>query len=263
MLKLGVGSHPKLARLTDAEFRAHVAGVLAVAAASPVRGCLLVGDLPAEAADIARAAGVSTRVATTAIRKLKAVGVLYENEEFRCLCVHDWDDVNPQPKHDSTAAERQRRHRSRRDNRNGHGAVTAGVTPPEVKKGKKDVANAPSSSSSDAKRADVKPSDEDRQLCRLLAEAMRERNPKAKVRSQSRWLTDMRLLRERDGNSPAEIERAIRWVFHDDFWGGVIRSPGNLREHFPAIWDKLSRAGSRRGGSVEDSRSFLTRRGAS
>jgi hypothetical protein len=258
MLRLGIGTHHKFARLTDGEFRAHVAGVLAIAAASPTRGCLLIGEQAAEAVDIARAAGVSPRVARAAIAKLQAVGVLLEDEENRCLRVHDWDDVNPAPKADSTNAERQRRHRNTRRN----GGVTPDVTPPEVKKLEEPQDQNLSLSSSAAPRTDEKATDDDRRLCRLLVDQMQARNPKAKAKSPTRWLTDMRLLRERDGNSAEEIEKAIRWVFRDSFWGGVIQSPGNLREHFPAIWDKLSqRAGEKSGGRVETSDEFLTRKG--
>lgn len=131
MVALGVGTHPKLARLTDAEWRAHIGGVLAVAAMSQIRGRLLVGDLPAEPIDIASAAGVSEKVAESAMRKLLAVGVLLGDDEYGCLRVHDWDDVNPPPKTDNTAAERQQRRRDalRRDG-NGHAPVTPIVTPP-------------------------------------------------------------------------------------------------------------------------------------
>lgn len=92
---------------------------------------------------------------------------------------------------------------------------------------------------SDAGGADEKATEEDRALCRLLAELALERNPKFKVKSRGRWLTDMRLLRDRDGNSAAEIEEALRWVFGHSFWGGVIQSPGNLRDHFSQIWDQM------------------------
>ena len=97
----------------------------------------------------------------------------------------------------------------------------------------------PKTSSSDASGADVKVTDDDKHLCALLRDLAAERNPKFKVKSSSRWLTDMRLLRANDGNGPADIERAIRWVFRDAFWGGVIQSPGNLRENFPKIWDRM------------------------
>lgn len=97
-----------------------------------------------------------------------------------------------------------------------------------------------------------KASDEDRRLCRLLAEHMRRRNPKAKIGSETSWLRSMRLLRERDGNTPGEIEQLITWLFTDpgddaDFWAGTIQSPKGLREHFGTVWGKMHpRAAGRR-----------------
>lgn len=114
-------------------------------------------------------------------------------------------------------------------------------------------------------KEDEKATDDDRRLCRLLAEQMIARNPKEKVKSRSQWLRQMRLLREKDGNSPEEIERVIRWLFSDpsktaNFWADVIRSSDNLREHFPTLWQKMT--GQRQFEVVEDSAAFLARRGA-
>lgn len=125
MIAHGMGTHPKLARLTDSEFRAHVVGVLAVAAMAPVRGRLLVGPLPAEPADIAIAAGVTKRVASSALRKLEAVGVLRRDEEHDCLRVHDWEDINPPP---GSSTERMQRHRARQRDEISDGAASHRVT---------------------------------------------------------------------------------------------------------------------------------------
>lgn len=114
--------------------------------------------------------------------------------------------------------------------------------PLQDRTGQNTSATQKNNSSSDADGVDVKATDEDRHLCALLKAQALDRNAKFKVKSRSRWLTDMRRLRDLDGNSAEEIERAIRWVFRDDFWGGVIQSPGNLREHFPTIWDRMQKA---------------------
>lgn len=129
MVQIGMGTNPKLASLTDAEFRAHVVGVLAIAAAAPFRGCLLVGDHPANAKQVALAAGVTERVARSCVLKLCSIGVLYEDAEMECLRVHDWEDINPAPKADPTGAERQKRWRDRHASRNSkRNGVTAEVT---------------------------------------------------------------------------------------------------------------------------------------
>jgi hypothetical protein len=130
MVQIGMGTNPKLAPLTDSEFRAHAVGVLAIAAAAPYRGCLMVGAMRADAKHVALAAGVTERVAKTAMAKLCQAGVLSEDLELGCLRVHDWDDINPSPREDKTAADRQRRWRERNGTRNGvtNGSVTAGAT---------------------------------------------------------------------------------------------------------------------------------------
>jgi hypothetical protein len=253
MVQAGMGSHPKFARLTDSEFRAHVVGVLSVAAIAPIRGCLLVGELEAEPADIARAAGVTVRVATSTVGKLQALGVLYRDAELGCLRVHDWDDINPKPRTDRTNAERQQKFRDRHRNGESNGVSNGDVTPrvtaqkPLCNTGEVEVEVEEGLTGSKGSRSScLKPpapdveNEDDRRLCRLLAEQAKDRNPKFKVKSRERWLNDMRLLRERDRTAPDDIDRAIRWVFDDDFWGGVIQSPGNLRKHFPQIWDRMT-----------------------
>ncbi len=113
MVVAGAGNHVKFARLTDSERCAHFLGVLSIAAQSPIRGCLLVGDQEADAVEIAHEAGVSVKVAKSALVKLKDRGILERDDELGCWRVHDWDDVNPAPKVDATSAERQARYRQR------------------------------------------------------------------------------------------------------------------------------------------------------
>lgn len=136
MLHVNAGTNEKLAILTDSEYRAHISGILAVAATSPVRGRLLVGETEAEPVQIARKAGVTEKAAESALAKLKRIGVLYRDDELNCWAVHDWSDHNPEPKTDATAAERQRRYRARRRaeleeqvyKRDGHRCVACGTS---------------------------------------------------------------------------------------------------------------------------------------
>lgn len=264
MVVVGAGRNRKFARLTDSERCAHFLGVLSVAAQSPRRGYLLVTDgEEAGPEEIASEAGVTVKVAESTMSKLMRVGVLKRDDDVGAWFVHDWNDVNPSP-----GAERTRRWRDASGDVSGDGAVTNGrhtnvtETSPEVRS-KKERAKA---LSSDADRAEEKATEDDVRLCRLLGELAKARNPKFKVKSKSRWLTDMRLLRERDGNDPAEIEAAIRWAFTDtgrdaQFWADVLQSPSNLREHFPQVWAKMKAAPHLRAVPVEDSAAFLARRG--
>jgi hypothetical protein len=124
MVHVDVGTDEKLAGLTDAERLCHVVGVLAIAAKSPIRGCLLVGDSEAQPRHVAKRADVSERVARSTLAKLQEVGVLVRDDELGCWRVHNWSKFNPAPKKDNTAAERQRRRRDRLRAVPRHGPVT-------------------------------------------------------------------------------------------------------------------------------------------
>ena len=134
MVHVDIGTDEKLARLTDAERLCHIAGVLAIAAKSPMRGWLLVGDHEAGPVEIARRAGVSERVAKSTIDKLASVGILTRDDVLNCWHVHNWDRFNPEPRADPTNAERQARYRARRSASNGtrNAPGNGSVTPPEV-----------------------------------------------------------------------------------------------------------------------------------
>lgn len=129
MLDVEIGHNLKLIGLTDSEWRAHVAGVLPIAAKSQIRGRLLIGDLPAGPEHVAHQAGVKPAVARRTLAKLRDVGVIVPDAEFGCERVHDFEEWNPAPKTDRTAAERQQRRRDRlRQERD--------VTPPSRRDGR-------------------------------------------------------------------------------------------------------------------------------
>jgi hypothetical protein len=131
MVAVGAARHVKFRRLTVPERHAFFLGVLSLAAQSQIRGALLIGNLRVEAEDVAAEADVPVRVARDAMRKLRAVGVLVEDREHDCEVVHDFDDYNPAPKTDRTAAERQQRRRDRvREGRDVTAASRRDVTPP-------------------------------------------------------------------------------------------------------------------------------------
>jgi hypothetical protein len=130
-LVLGIGNSRKLRPLTDSEFRAHVAGVLALAAQSPKRGFLLITDgVEVTAEDVSSEAGggVTPRIAASAMQKLKDRGVLVRDAEVGAWYVHDWHEVNPDPREDRTNAERQKRHRDKQRNGDSNATVTPDLT---------------------------------------------------------------------------------------------------------------------------------------
>lgn len=144
MIEVELGGNPKIARFTDAEFGCLIKGVWALAAKSSIRGRLLVHDQIASDQDVAHQARCSLRVAARTLAKMWDLGMIEDDPEYGCARVHDWEEINPAPKTDSTAAERQARRRAKlaverdadRDvtpasRRDSH-AKRHGVTPPEV-----------------------------------------------------------------------------------------------------------------------------------
>lgn len=111
MYMVEIASNAKVGRLSDTEFRCMLTGVWPLAAKSPIRGCLLVGDLEVEPADVARQGRCSTAVAGRTLKKMRDLGMLERDDELGCERVHDWDEINPAPKTDPNAARRQALHR--------------------------------------------------------------------------------------------------------------------------------------------------------
>jgi len=73
-------------------------------------------------------------------------------------------------------------------------------------------------------------------LSHLLADLIRERDPKASVRPDSAsWLRATRLLLADRRGDAAEVERVIRWCQADSFWQNNILSPKKLREKFTQL----------------------------
>lgn len=89
-----------------------------------------------------------------------------------------------------------------------------------------------------------KPDREHVRLSQLLADLIRQRDPKAKAAPLSKgWLDAIRLLIERDGRTPAEVERVIRWCQADAFWQSNILSAPKLRAKFDQLAAKAGTPG--------------------
>ena len=141
MIDVDIAGNLKLISLTDAEWRCHISGVMPIAAKSPIRGRLLVGDDIATAEHVAHQAHKPVALARRTMDKLRELRVIVPDDEYGCERVHDFEVWNPAPKVDRTAAARQQRRRDRlRAERDDREAVTAtsrrddhGVTPTKEK----------------------------------------------------------------------------------------------------------------------------------
>jgi hypothetical protein len=61
-------------------------------------------------------------------------------------------------------------------------------------------------------------------------------NPGQKEPSFRAWANELRLIRERDGRTDAQIRELFTWANQDDFWRANILSPAKLRKQ----WDQLT-----------------------
>lgn len=61
-------------------------------------------------------------------------------------------------------------------------------------------------------------------------------NPKHKPPPMQSWVRDIRLMRERDGKTHAEIRGLFSWANNHTFWRRNILSPATLRKQ----WDRLT-----------------------
>lgn len=84
---------------------------------------------------------------------------------------------------------------------------------------------------------------EARRLAQLLADLIRQRDPKAKVHPDN-WAVDLDKLNRLDGRDWTEIEHVLRWTQEDPFEQTVVLSAGKLRQRFTGLLAKTVRATS-------------------
>jgi len=77
---------------------------------------------------------------------------------------------------------------------------------------------------------------EDERCARWLYSELLKTAPKAREPNFTAWAKEVRLMRERDDRTHAEICELFRWAHKDHFWCANILSPAKLREK----WDQLS-----------------------
>jgi 5-methylcytosine-specific restriction endonuclease McrA len=128
LVSIDIGASRTIRRLNVGERWTFIAGVLALAAKSPVRGALLIAlREPVSLDDIAEQAGVTKAVAKSAVDKLVRLDVLEWDDELNGLIVVNWDRYQVEPKKDPTAADRMKRYRARLREQGVAAAVPASI----------------------------------------------------------------------------------------------------------------------------------------
>lgn len=86
-------------------------------------------------------------------------------------------------------------------------------------------------------------------------------DPKAKAPNLDKWANEIRLMREQDGRTDAEIRAVFTWANQDGFWRSNILSPGKLREKFTTLDLKRKQGSNGNGRPDNDSTSPARVRG--
>lgn len=94
-------------------------------------------------------------------------------------------------------------------------------------------------------------------LCSLLADRI-EANGSKRPTINNRWLTDARLLLDKDGRPEAEVRKIIDWCQDSEFWRANIMSMAKVREKYDTL--RLQAAKDQPKAAVTESNSFWTRR---
>lgn len=154
LVRVDIGASRTMRRLTVAERWTFVAGVLALASKSPLRGALLVADgEPVTTTDIADQAGVPNATAKSSLDKLRRLKVVEWDDDIGALIVVNWHDYQREPRasdsrqawRDRKAKQREREAMSRADvtrdshadvTPNGHAGLSTRVSRDTVAKGR-------------------------------------------------------------------------------------------------------------------------------
>jgi len=102
-------------------------------------------------------------------------------------------------------------------------------------------------------RVDPKFSEWDMGTAELMQEAVIAANPQAtqiKKVNLEKWADIFRLMRTVDKIEEEQIEKALNWVFKNDFWRANIQSPGKLRKQWDTITGQMQRKGEQSYGDI-------------
>lgn len=85
-------------------------------------------------------------------------------------------------------------------------------------------------------------------LTRRLALAVKANGhkvPDETAKTRGKWLDAIRLLLDRDGADPGEVERVIDWATGDEFWRANIQSAPKFREKYSQLRLQMQRGSGR------------------
>lgn len=114
MVAYGIGGDVDLALVPEGQRWVWVAGVLPLAAQSPIRGHLLRKNTePVSSVDVAAAASAKRALTLKALDHFRACELIVADDELGCEWVPNFKVYNPDPKASSTEGERLRKREQR------------------------------------------------------------------------------------------------------------------------------------------------------
>lgn len=224
-LDLDYADHPKIGDLSDSAFRAHVEMILYS------RKYLTDGLIPNR---------IANRFGSDALSELQSndpVAPSLSANSDGSYTLHGYADMN------ETRAEVERR--QARNSANGK----LGGRPPKTQPVSKSVSDSGSKSGAQTKAetetetetsissseiADAIPRPEIDHLCTLLADLI-EANGSKRPNIGKGWHDAARLMIDKDGRTPAQVENAIRWCQASEFWRANVMSMPKLREKYDQL----------------------------
>lgn len=84
----------------------------------------------------------------------------------------------------------------------------------------------------------------DLSIAEMIYKSVLEVMPKTKEPNIDKWADTIRLMREKDNLTLAEIESVFKWANNDEFWKNNILSPEKLRVQFARLHAKTEHAGN-------------------
>lgn len=82
---------------------------------------------------------------------------------------------------------------------------------------------------------------EDHKAATWMFELVKRVNPTARPMNPDVWANEIRLMREIDGRTHAEVCELFLWAKKDSFWCANIQSPGKLREKWNTLSERMQR----------------------
>jgi hypothetical protein len=84
--------------------------------------------------------------------------------------------------------------------------------------------------------------DDDFKAARWMFDLVRKVNPTARAANFDVWANEIRLMREIDGRTHAEVCELFLWAKKDSFWCANIQSPAKLREKWNTLAERMQRS---------------------